>query len=378
MEAGWLASARRDDHLLIEAGGGWTLAALAQLDRARRTVLAGIPAERGRARISLGALDALDTAGAWLLQQLRRELDGRGWQVELAGANAAHAALLAEIGRIEARPPPRPVEINPFVRLTAHLGKGAIDAFDEARALLSFFGQTMLVLGRVLFRPRRIRLTSLTEHLEQTCVNALPIVGLIALLIGVVLAYQGADQLRRFGAEIFMVNLLAISILREVGVLLTAIIVAGRSGSAFTAQIGTMQVNEEIDALRTLGLDPVEVLVLPRLLALIIALPLLVFFADILGLLGGGLVGVLLLGLSPQQFVQQLSGAIWPSAFWVGMIKAPVFACIIGLVGCYEGLKVSGSAESVGHQTTRAVVVAIFAVIVLDAMFSILFSNLGM
>jgi phospholipid/cholesterol/gamma-HCH transport system permease protein len=378
MVAGWLASAEQDDHLLIEAGGGWTLAELAQLDRARRTVLAGMPAASGRVRISLAALEALDTAGAWLLQQLRRELDGRGWQVELAGASPPHAALLAEIARIEARPPPRLPEVNPFVRLVGHLGKATIDALDEARCLLSFFGQTMLVLGRVLLRPRRLRLTSLTEHLEQTCVNALPIVGLIAFLIGVVLAYQGADQLRRFGAEIFMVNLLAISILREVGVLLTAIIVAGRSGSAFTAQIGTMQVNEEIDALRTLGVDPIEVLVLPRLLALIIALPLLVFFADILGLLGGGVVGVLLLGLSPGQFVQQLSSAIWPSAFWVGMIKAPVFAWIIGLVGCYEGLKVAGSAESVGHQTTRAVVVAIFAVIVLDALFSILFSNLGM
>jgi phospholipid/cholesterol/gamma-HCH transport system permease protein len=203
------------------------------------------------------------------------------------------------------------------------------------------------------------------------------VVGLISFLIGIVMAYQGADQLRRFGAEIFTVDLLAISALREIGILLTAVVVAGRSGSAFTAQIGMMKVNEEIDALRTLGLDPLEVLVLPRLLALMIALPLLAFFADIMALFGGGVMCAFVLDISPDQYINRLSEAIWPRTFWVGIVKAPVFAFVIAMVGCYEGLTVDGSAESVGRKTTLSVVVAIFLVIVCDAIFSIVFSSLG-
>jgi phospholipid/cholesterol/gamma-HCH transport system permease protein len=229
----------------------------------------------------------------------------------------------------------------------------------------------------VVVRPSRLRLTSLTHHLEQTCVNALPIVGLISFLIGIVMAYQGADQLRRFGAEIFTIDLLAISALREIGILLTAVVVAGRSGSAFTAEIGMMKVNQEIDALRTLGLDPLEVLVLPRLLALMIALPLLAFFADIMALFGGGLVCVFVLDIAPDQYLDRLSAAIWPRTFWVGIVKAPVFAFLIAMVACYEGLTVAGSAESVGRKTTLSVVVAIFLVIVFDAIFSVVFSALG-
>jgi phospholipid/cholesterol/gamma-HCH transport system permease protein len=191
------------------------------------------------------------------------------------------------------------------------------------------------------------------------------------------MAHQGADQLRRFGAEIFTVNLLGISILREIAILLTAIVVAGRSGSAFTAQIGTMKVNQEVDALRTLGLDPVEVLVLPRVLALILALPLLAFFADVMALAGGGLMCAASLGIAPARFLTQLGQAIGFQTFLVGISKAPVFAFVIAMVGCYEGLSVSGSAESVGRMTTRSVVVGIFLVIVFDALFSILFSYLG-
>jgi phospholipid/cholesterol/gamma-HCH transport system permease protein len=212
--------------------------------------------------------------------------------------------------------------------------------------------------------------------MEQTGVNAVPIVGLLSFLIGVVLAYQGADQLRRFGAEIYTVNLLGISILRELGVLLSAIIIAGRSGSAFTAQIGTMQVNEEIDALRTLGLDPIEVLVLPRLFGLGLTLPLLVFYADFMGLLGGGLMSWAVLNINIPNFLTQLQSAISETTLWVGVVKAPFFAAIIALVGCYEGLHVTRSAESVGRLTTQSVVESIFFVIVTDAAFSIVFSVL--
>jgi phospholipid/cholesterol/gamma-HCH transport system permease protein len=213
--------------------------------------------------------------------------------------------------------------------------------------------------------------------MEEVGFNALPIVGLISLLIGVVLAYQGAVQLQKFGAQVFVVNLVGVSVLREVGILLTAIVVAGRSGSAFAASIGSMVIREEVDAMRTLGLSPVEVLVLPRILALVLMMPVLAFFADLMGLLGGMLMCWLALDVTPVVFVDRLRAAVGVSHFWVGMVKAPVFGFIIGLIGCLDGLRVAGSAESVGRQTTRAVVTSIFLVIVADAFFSIFFSYVG-
>jgi phospholipid/cholesterol/gamma-HCH transport system permease protein len=378
MAVGWLNVAGAGDRLEIEAGGDWTLPHLAHLDGVRRTVLDSL-AEGGReVRFDLGEVATLDTAGAWLLDQLWRGLAGRGWRVELADVAAHHAGLMAEVRRVAAEAPPPEPRVHPALRLVANLGRATLGAVDEATRLLSFYGQTLVAFGGVILRPSRFRLTSFAFHLERTCIDALPIVGLIAFLIGIVMAYQGADQLRRFGAEIYTINLLAITILREIGILLTAIVVAGRSGSAFTAEIGTMVVNQEIDALRTLGLDPVEILVLPRLVALMIALPLLTFFADVLGLFGGGLTCVFILDLAPAQYVEYLHLAIWPTSFLVGLIKAPVFAYLIAMVGCYEGLTVAGTAESVGRMTTRAVVVGIFLVIVFDALFSILFSYLGM
>jgi phospholipid/cholesterol/gamma-HCH transport system permease protein len=377
MADGWLRAAREGGRLRVEAGGDWTLAALVELDHARQSVSSVVASEGGAAEIDVRRIAALDTAGAWLLDQLGRDLEGRGWQVELAGLAGSQAGLLAAVQRAAASAPAPAVEINPLVRLVANLGRGTLAALDEARRLLSFYGQTIVAFGRVLVRPSRFRMTSLVHHVEQTFINALPIVGLIAFLVGIVMAYQGADQLRRFGAEIYTINLLGITILREIGIMLTAIVVAGRTGSAFTAEIGTMMVNQEVDAMRTLGLDPIEILVLPRLVALMIALPLLTFFADILGLVGGALMSDLVLGISPDRFIVHLQGALWPTTFWVGMIKAPFFAYLIGMVGCYEGLNVSGSAESVGRMTTRSVVVGIFLVIVFDALFSILFSTIG-
>jgi phospholipid/cholesterol/gamma-HCH transport system permease protein len=215
------------------------------------------------------------------------------------------------------------------------------------------------------------------SHIERTGLNALPIVGMMAFLVGVVLAFQSADQLTRLGVPRLTINMVGISVLREMGILLTAIMVAGRSGSAFTAEIGTMQVNEEVDALRVTGLDPMEVLVAPRVLALMISLPLLTFFADIMGLLGGGLMSVALIDVSFAQYWRILNSAVTLNTFLVGIVKAPVFALLIAMVGCFEGLRVSGSAESVGRLTTRAVVEGIFLVIVFDAFFSVLFSYLG-
>jgi phospholipid/cholesterol/gamma-HCH transport system permease protein len=374
----WLGHGQEAGRLQVAAGGGWTVHELAQLDHAGQAMLDALPPEAGRARISLGALQALDTAGAWLLCRLRTRLAERGWQVELADADPTQTALIDLVQHLDSRPALPAPHINPLLRLVAQLGANTLLVFDEARRLLSFYGQILVTLGGIALRPKRLRLTSLVHHLEQTCLNALPIVGLIAFLIGVVLAYQGADQLRRFGAEVFTVNLLGVSVLREIGILLTAIVVAGRSGSAFTAEIGMMKVREEVDALRTLGVDPIEVLVVPRLLALMIALPLLAFFADILALFGGALMAIFALGIPPGQFISQLDGAVTPTMFWIGMVKAPVFAFLIALVGCYQGLSVSGSAESVGRLTTQSVVQGIFLVIVADALFSIVLSYLGL
>jgi phospholipid/cholesterol/gamma-HCH transport system permease protein len=218
---------------------------------------------------------------------------------------------------------------------------------------------------------------SIVRHVQETGIQALPIVAALAVLISMVITYQGFIQLRKFGAVIYTVDLTVISLLREMGVLVTAIMVAGRSGSAFAAEIGVMKLREELSALKTIGLDPIEVLVLPRILALVITLPLLTFLADVIGLAGGGIMSFLLINISPYQYLTRVQTVADLTTFFVGMIKAPVFACLIAVIGCYQGLSVTGSAESVGRRTTLSVVQAIFLVIMTDAFFSIIFSKVG-
>jgi phospholipid/cholesterol/gamma-HCH transport system permease protein len=360
MAAAELTISGEGDCLTVRAGGRWTGEGAAALDRRLHALDA-----KGyrRVRFDLGALEALDTVGAWLLNRTGAELRGRGLQVEMANVPPPIAPLMERVGETGAPAVPEPRRPMRLLELLDQIGAGTVGALRFGYDLLGFFGLVSLRLARVLARPWRLRLTSTVRHLEETGLNALPIVGLISLLVGLVLAYQGVDQLRPFGAEIYMVNLVGIAALREMGILLTAIVVAGRSGSAFTAEIGTMKVNEEVDALSTLGLDPVEVL--------------LTFFADVMALLGGALGGLLIIGMTFPQFLEQLSTAVTPTMFWVGMVKAPVFAFVIAMVGCFEGLRVAGSAESVGRLTTKSVVESIFLVIVLDALFSILFSILG-
>jgi phospholipid/cholesterol/gamma-HCH transport system permease protein len=250
-------------------------------------------------------------------------------------------------------------------------------ARDDFIMGMNILGATIRGSQMKLGRGHGVNITAIVHQMDRMGVGAIPVVVLMSAIVGAIIAQQGAYQLSYFGADIFVVDLVGVLSLRELGVLMTAIMVAGRSGSAFTAEIGMMKVNEEIDALRTLGLDPLEVLVLPRLLALMIALPLLAFFADIMALFGGGLMCVVVLDVSPEQYLDRLGAAIWPRTFWVGIVKAPVFAFLIAMVACYEGLTVNGSAESVGRKTTLSVVVAIFLVIVFDAIFSVVFSALG-
>ncbi len=361
--------------LILRAAGDWLVTEAADLDRRLRTL--NVPAGRPVV-IDAADIERLDTAGAWLLLRTERELAARGNRVVLRDLRPNLQPLyeqLREHGALS--PPPHPVPAHyTFTGFLARVGEVTVGILRRGYSILGFGGLVFMTMLRLLRHPGRLRLRATISQMEQAGLDATPIVGLLSFLIGIVMAFQGADQLRRFGGEIYTVNLLGITILRELGVLLAAIIIAGRSGSAFTAQIGTMQVNQEIDALRTLGLDPIEVLVLPRVLGLMLTLPLLVFYADALGLLGGFLMSWVTLGITLPVFLDQLRGAITSWTLWVGVIKAPFFAAIIAMVGCYEGFNVSGSAESVGRLTTQSVVEAIFLVIVADAAFSVLFSVL--
>ena len=335
------------------------------------------PGTARQAHIDLSAVDILDSAGAWVVHRLGKRLHDHGLAVSVTGTTPDQQALIERVERSEGRRIATQPEFHPLINMVFHTGEVTVSVLKDARSLIAFFGLVTVVLARTVAMPWRLRVTSLVHHMQQAGLNSLPITGLLSLLVGVVLAFQGADQLQKFGAQIFTVNLIGISVLREIGVLMTSIIIAGRSGSAFTAQIGTMKVNQEVDAMQTLGLDPVEVLVLPRVIGLILTLPLVVFFANMMGLFGGGIMCQLVLDITPTQYLNQLHGAIGPWTFWVGIIKAPVFAFVIAMVGCYEGLQVAGSAESVGRLTTKSVVESIFLVILLDAMFSILFSHIG-
>jgi phospholipid/cholesterol/gamma-HCH transport system permease protein len=375
-ERAWMETAQGGDGaLVLTAGGRWDLhgarALMDELDALRP------PAPEAAVRLDLSGLDALDTVGALLLARLADRLRGEGHAVEVAAIRPEHQALFEAVREAERAPMVQHPTPHPVIEMVERTGRATVSGLRMGLELVNFLGVVTLSLGRIAVNPSRLRYRSVLFHIEQTGLNALPILGLLSFLIGVVMAFQGADQLRRFGAELFVVNLLGVSILRELGILMTAIIVAGRSGSAFTAQIGTMKVNQEVDAISTLGLDPIELLVVPRVLALMISLPLLAFFADIMGLLGGATMSYMTLGISFAQFIKQLQGAVGLNTFLVGIAKAPVFALVIAMVGCYEGLKVTGSAESVGALTTRSVVEGIFLVIVMDAVFSILFSILG-
>ena len=361
--------------MTLRPAGDWLVATAAELDRRLRAL--DLPSGR-RVAVDLAAIERLDTAGAWLLLRTEHALAARGNEVALTNVRNSFAPLLAQLrARGAGEPVPHPVPPHhTFLGFVARIGEITIIVLRRSYAMLGFGGLVSTKMAELILRPGRLRGIATLVQMERTGVDAMPIVGLLSFLIGVVVAYQGADQLRRFGAEIYAVNLLGVSILRELGVLLTAIIIAGRSGSAFTAQIGTMQVNQEIDALNTLGLDPVEVLVLPRVFGLVLTLPLLVFYADAMGMLGGALMTWAALGVPIPAFLDQLRGAITEWTLWVGIIKAPFFAAIISMVGCYEGFNVTGSAESVGRLTTQSVVESIFLVIVADAAFSILFSVL--
>ncbi len=328
----------------------------------------------GAVELDLSSVTRLDTVGAIAVSALQQRL--AGGKAQIVGAQTAHTTLLDQVTKADANPLQKPPKLTAVDRI-ALLGEWTVGLGHEALELLAYFGELCVVLYRLALNPRRIRLTSIVSHMQQVGIDAMPIVGLLAFLIGVVLTFISGDQLQKFGASIFIVNLIGIGVLRELGILITAIIVAGRSGSAFTAEIGTMQINQEVDAMRTIGLDPMEILVVPRIIALIVMLIPLGFFADIVEIAGGALMANLSLNVTFTQFVNQFQSVVSLQHLWVGMVKAPFFAFVIAMVGCFHGMQVSGSAESVGQQTTLSVVQAIFLVIALDAIFAVVFWAMG-
>jgi phospholipid/cholesterol/gamma-HCH transport system permease protein len=356
----------------IRCLGAWTLAGAARLE----TRLDGWTwPHTGEVVIDAAAVTAMDTSGAWLLHRTVRTLERSGRTVRLQGLKPEHGALLNVIAArgIEIEAPREPVPGT-----LVSIGRAAWENLGNMVGILAFLGESMVAMLRSVMQPRRIRWRYIFYNLQTAGFEALPITGLLSFLMGIVIAYQGAEQLQRFGANIYVADLVGLSMVRELSPLLTAIIVAGRSGSAYTAQIGTMKVTEEIDALRTIGVAPQELLVLPKMLALIIALPLLTVYTDVTGVLGGMVMARATLDVTFGTFLDRLDDAISLTSYLIGVGKAPVFAVIVALVGCYQGFQVTGSADSVGRQTTVSVVQSIFLVIVTDALFSIVFSWLDL
>ncbi len=355
----------------IALSGRWTLNQAADLDAASATL---VSAGRGRAALvfDLGQVEAMDTAGALLVNRARSRLAAAGAAVTLEGAHAEHATLLGATPYTAPEPPA--ASPNFVVAMLEDVGASASHAAWDLTKGLGFLGRIVATFAGQLSRPKRWRPTSMVYHLEKYSWRSAPIIILINFLVGGIIAQQGLFQLNRFGAPEFVVDLIGVLVLRELGVLLTSIMVAGRVGAAITAEIGTMKMREEVDALTVMALDPTETLVMPRVLALIVALPLLTFLADMAAILGGMLVAAVYGGVTPDVFLFRLQGAIGLNTFLVGLLKAPVMALVIGLIATGEGFAVGGSAESLGLKVTETVVKAIFMVIVVDGIFAMLFA----
>lgn len=323
-------------------------------------------------RLDLSGVERIDTVGAWLIHRFARD-----HQCDVAGLEDNEQNLLDQVAAAD-----HPVELpqshgGPIARVMGEVGAAVMVAMHTMYGLLGFLGATLIAFWNVATHPRRFRFNATVQRFEVVGVSALGIVGLMSFLIGIVIAQQGAVQLRQFGAEVYTINLVGRITLRELGVLMTAIMVAGRSGSAFAAQIGTMKLTEEIDAMRTIGVSPMEALVVPRTLAVVLMMPLLGFYASLVAIMGGGLLCWISLDIPPITFIQRIREVVPLTDLWVGLVKAPVFGLIIAISGCFQGMQVEADAEQVGHRTTVAVVQAIFLVIVLDAFFAVFFSEIG-
>ena len=362
---------------MLSPSGSWTAVHAATLERLINLVSASVQKTQ-KLTIDMADVRELDTLGAWLLEKILRGASNAGHPATLVGVAGRYEGLIEDIRQVNRRKPTsRPIQ-NPVLERLETIGRSAFGAAEDISVFLQMLGALASASFGVLRRPRSLRLKSLVYHLHQVGWQAIPIMALVTFLIGAIIAQQGIFHFRKFGAESYVVDLVGILVLREIGVLIVAIMVAGRSGSAYTAELGSMKMREEIDALSTMGLDPVEVLILPRIIALVLALPILAFIGSMAALYGGGLVAWFYGGMSPAIYLARLHEAVSVTHFEVGIIKAPFMALVIGIVASSEGLRVKGSAESLGKQTTISVVKSIFLVIVLDGAFAVFFASIGM
>jgi phospholipid/cholesterol/gamma-HCH transport system permease protein len=363
--------------LELAPAGAWTAAQSEALE-ARVTAVAPEVSGARKLSINMAGVRELDTLGAWLLERLVRGNADRKIEVRFVALPERYRGLFDQIGRVNRKAEEIPPAKNKLLAVLELIGEWTLALNTEFKTFLEMLAAMSFALGRVVMRPRTFRIISAVHHLYRVCWQAIPIMFMITFLIGCIIAQQGIFHFRKFGADAYVVDLVGILVLREIGVLIVSIMVAGRSGSAYTAELGSMKMREEIDALRMMGFDPVEVLILPRVVALVIALPILAFLGAMAALFGGGLVAWLYGGMAPEIYITRLQEAVSITHFKVGMIKAPFMALVIGLVACSEGLRVKGSAESLGLQTTNSVVKSIFLVIVLDGIFAIFFASIGM
>jgi phospholipid/cholesterol/gamma-HCH transport system permease protein len=369
------SSQRLGDTVTLNLGGRWTVDASAAIEGRADALLVESDGAR-RVILDLGRVTRLDTAGAWLIDRARQTLDAKGVDARLESVRPEYEILLRE-ARYRALAMPRRPGGSYLITLFADVGESVVSAGADLYRGVGFFGEVVAALGKSLLSPSRFRGTSLVAHIESIAFRGVPIIALINFLAGAIIAQQSIFQLRVFGATIFVVKLIGILILRDLGVLLTAIMTAGRSGSAITAELGSMKLREEIDALTVLGLRPVDILIVPRILALVISLPLLTFVADMAGIFGGLVVSWVYEGIAPPRFLTLLQSAIGLHTFLSGLIKAPFMALVIGLISCVEGLAVAGSAESLGRQVTASVVKSIFMVVVVDGLFAMFFAGIN-
>jgi phospholipid/cholesterol/gamma-HCH transport system permease protein len=372
-----LTGAMDGDHVALCAGGAWTAERAAEIEQLVDEAADRYEKARG-IDIDLKGLEGLDTFGAWLIERLKRTLSAQGASTRIVNLSETERGLLDEVRQVNRSAPSRRRTSNPIVGVLDALGRGTAEIGRSLLLQAHLLGALSLVVLGTLARPARLRVASIVHHLERVGWRAAPIVLLSTFLIGAIIAQQGIFHFRKFGAEIYVIDMIGILVLREVGVLIVCVMVAGRSGSAYTAELGSMKMREEIDALRTMGFDPIEVLVLPRVAALLLAVPMLTFLGAMAALYGAGLVCWLYGGITPDIFLSRLREAISLPTFAVGMIKAPFMAVLIGLVACVEGFEVEGSAASLGARTTASVVKSIFLVIVLDGLFAMFFAAIGM
>ncbi len=355
-----------DGKAVLRFTGALVIADGSDIDKRLRKVTSPVEA------IDMSNVEHIDTVGAWLIYRTARDNGA-----EIIGADKDASRLIDAVRNVDAEEAVYAKNPSLIGKFLGEVGEGVAEAFGTMLAFIGFIGQCAKAIIQLILHPSRFRGHAVIQHFDMVGVRALGIIGLMSFLIGIVIAQQGAVQLQQFGAEVFTVNLIGRLTFRELGILMTAIMVAGRSGSAFAAQIGTMKITEEIDAMRTIGVVPTEALVIPRILATVIMMPLLGIYASIVAVIGGGLLCWLVLEIPPATFVLRIREVTPITDFYVGMVKAPVFGAIIAMAGCFQGMRVHGNAEEVGLKTTAAVVQAIFLVIVLDAFFAVFFTEIG-